>query len=242
MDVEQVVQLVFGIGFGAHVFNQKKPWWARIAYGLVGYELLTRALRDQIEPVLQANGLGRGATDPALSPSGSPLKFQAKSVRTIDERVAYVKQQALKGVKDPVIYKRTRDLLTKKCNGEWCIGERDHKGELGAIFADVRKNVRYTWDPKTYDAFQEPRRTLELQAGDCDDSAALICSMAMSVGYATKLRVVQTTGEATYNHIYPLALMPGGDWVCMDASMPKPFGWEVPMTEVIKFKDFEIDG
>jgi len=175
----------------------------------------------------------------AKAEAGVPLKFEEKRVRTIQERVAHVHQQMIQGTRDPKIYALAREVMTRKCGEDWCIPEKDHKAEATAIFNEVRKRVRYTWDPTDYDAFQTPAKTLALHAGDCDDYVSLTGALLRSIGHKVRSRIVQTTGSSTWNHIY-LAVLVNGQWMPLDPSVKQPAGWEVPASMVLKKQDYDV--
>ena len=169
-----------------------------------------------------------------------PLTFKAYRVRTIQDRVARVHEQMVAGTKDPKIYALAREVLTRRNgNGDWAVREKDHAGEATALFNEVRKRVRYTWDPTDYDAFQTAIRTLELHAGDCDDMTSLMGALLRSVGHQVRSRIVQTKGSTSWNHIY-LTVKVGNDWKVLDPSVDKPAFWEVPDAMVLKKQDFDV--
>lgn len=234
---DQLAKLLIGAGFSMYAFDKSKPWWARLGYGAVGAYTLYSGYKNT--PLL-------GATGPQKSgltmDSGTPLKFQEVRVKTITERVAKLHEQMAKGVRDPAVYKLAREILSKKCGSSWCVPEHDHAGECVALFNAVRERVRYTLDPTFFDAFQNPKKTLELKTGDCDDETSLLGAMLLSTGFSVKSRVVQTVGQTSWNHIYIMAIkspeMP--NWMALDLAVSQPAGWEVPAKLVIKKKDFEV--
>ena len=148
-------------------------------------------------------------------------------------------QQMIAGTKDPKVYSLAREVLSRKSGDSWSVAEKDHKGEVTALFNEVRKRVRYTWDPTDYDAFQTPARTLEMGTADCDDGTSLLGALCRSVGHQVRSRIVQTKGAPTWNHIYLIAKV-GSTWMPLDPSVDKPAGWEVPREMVLKMKDFDV--
>lgn len=241
-NLDKLIGIAIGAAFGARVIDTRKPAWARVAYGAVSYDLISSALRTG-EPLGRApvgpqkTAAGRAAT----SPNQTPLNFEERRVKTIEQRVAFVHEQAVKGTRDPVVYSLAREVLSRKgANGEWAVKEKDNWGEVQALFWEVRRRVRYTWDPTDYDAFQTPRKTLALKAGDCDDQVALLGAMLRSVGYKVRSRIVQTKGEASWNHIYLAVEVPGKGWTPLDPTVDKPPGWEVPKEFVIQKQDFAM--
>ena len=170
-NLDKVIGLALGAAFGARVLDERKAAWARIAYGAVAADLISSALSNG-GPV---PGLGKAPYGPQKSAAGEaakggasqPLNFEERRVKTIEQRVAFVHEQMVKGTRDPVVYALAREVLSRKGpHGEWAVREKDNWGEVQALFWEVRKRVRYTWDPTDYDAFQTPRKTLALKAGD----------------------------------------------------------------------------
>lgn len=130
------------------------------------------------------------------------------------------------------------EILSKRCSppdpktgkGGWCIDEKNWKKECEALFNFYRANVRYTRDPMFVDTFSAPDRTLKTRAADCDDACVVLGTWFALAGASVRFRVVQTSNEATWSHIY-LMVNPNNDgksWIACDATMPHGFGWEVP--------------
>jgi len=254
---ERVAAGLIGAAFGLKIFDAKKPLWARVAYGAVSFDLVTMALKPAVEHPLLGDPKARLAdarskldskfpaqhrttTGPAVSVlHRTETKFVEKRVRTIQERVAHVHLQMIQGTRDPKIYTLAREIVAKKCGDGFCIPEKDAKAEITALFDEVRKRVRYTWDPTDYDAFQTPSKTLALKAGDCDDYVSLLGALCRTIGHQVRSRIVQTKGESTWNHIYLMAKV-GDGWMPLDASMKQPAGWEVPKSAVIRKQDFDV--
>jgi len=240
MTLAQIGTALIGAAFGLKVLDDKKAWWARVAYGAVAFDLIKTATHKDAH-LLGSEKKPLGSVQTAMGPGAAVKtpKFQERRVRTIQERVAYVHEQMLQGTRDPKIYALAREVVTKKCGDDWCLPEKDHRAEATAIFNEVRKRVRYTWDPTDYDAFQTPAKTLELQAGDCDDYVSLTGALLRSLGHKVRSRIVQTKGSDTWNHIY-LVVNINGQWMPLDPSVKQPAGWEVPQAMVIRKQDFDV--
>ena len=237
--MEKLIGLLFGAVFAVRALDAKKPWWARVAYGTVGFDLVSSALRG--EPLADARPKGAQASKLVAGNDGTKLHFEEKRVGTIAERVSLVHEQMVKGTRDPQVYMLAREVLSQRCGDTWCAPEKDPRAELTALFNAVRKRVRYTWDPIDYDAFQTPAKTLQLGTADCDCYVALLGALCRSVNYRVRSRVVQTKGNTTWNHIYLLAAPNGTEqWMSLDPSMNMPAGWEVPKSYVIAMKDFDV--
>jgi len=149
-------------------------------------------------------------------------KMREVPVRRLEDRIKEISKLIDEGKKDPLIrYAAAR--IIQKCPA------RDWGCEVKALFDFVQRNIRYTRDVEGMDTYQRARRTLQLGAGDCDDMTILLGALLQTVGYPIKLKAVSVTGEG-YEHIYPLVGLPPrepGRWVPLDASVPRPLGWEV---------------
>lgn len=167
MNFAKLATGLIGAAFGLRTLDDSKPVWARIAYGAVAFDLISSAVKNEHPPLL-------GKAEAKVESAKAPLNFKKTRVRTIQERVAKVHEQLIQGTHDPAVYALAREVLTKKCGDDWCVPQKDHRAEVTALFDEVKKRVRYTWDPVAYDAFQTPRKTLALKAGDCLPATTLV--------------------------------------------------------------------
>ena len=164
-------------------------------------------------------------------------------VHSIDERVSYIIKLIQKGRSDPRVHELAIRTVSKRCGEDWCIAERDYAGEVKAIFAEVRKRVRYVRDEYGADTFKAAKHTLTWAGGDCDDYSVVLGSLLQSIGYPVKLRVIRTTDSPEWNHIYVLVGVPPGpnaEWIPLDASVNKPAGWEAPRSMIAAVRDFVV--
>lgn len=235
LNINTIAQGLLGAVFAVRVFDGTKPWWSRTGYALVAADCFGDVLKSNTEQ----RELG-ALNDGPLSKLSKPLEFSPHTVRTLQDRVAYIHRQMIAGTRDPKVYELARAVVSKKNpDGSWAVPEKDNWAEAQALFNEVRKRVRYVFDPTDYDAFQSARRTLEMQSGDCDDYSSLLGALCRSVGLQVRTRVVQTKESDTWNHIY-LVVNIGGEWKALDASMNKPAGWEVPADWVVKKQDYDV--
>ena len=71
-----------------------------------------------------------------------------------------------------------------------------------AIAEWVKNNIRYVNEfPET---FQTPPRTVEIEAGDCDDHTTLIATLCENLGIP--MEVVGMKVNGTWKHVFPVAL------------------------------------
>ncbi len=168
---------------------------------------------------------------------------------SLEARIRILIDLIRKGREHPAIRAKTAQILSRKCadpktgHKTWCIGERDWEGEVRAIFALVRDQVRYTRDTYGAELYQSPNRILQFGIGDCDDGVVVLASMLQSVGYPVKLRVTRSKGASDWDHIYLLVAVPprkSARWVALDPSMNKPPGWQVPSHAISAKRDFLV--
>lgn len=91
-----------------------------------------------------------------------------------------------------------------------------------ALFNWVRVRIRYIKDTLNIETIQDPEITAKLQAGDCDDHAALLAALALSVGIPVRF-VVLGPSRQNFQHIYTEMLC-AGRWVPVDTASDLPFG------------------
>lgn len=106
-------------------------------------------------------------------------------------------------------------------------GMRDYACEVTALWNFVVLNIRYTQDQAGEDTYQSLRATLEIGAGDCDDMTIAFATLLRAVGFEqVYARIVSMQGE-TWDHIYPIVVMPNGRRLVLDATeQGKLPGWE----------------
>jgi len=181
--LDTVIGGLLGVAFGLRALDDRRAWWARAAYGAVGFDLLSNAWKG--EELLQMQPATVGKIGLLNEKAIGPLKFQEKKVRSIQERVAYIHEQIVRSTRDPDIYKLARNItshLPEKNSLKGVTAMDSAVGEITAIHAKVQERIRYTFDPLDYDAFQTARKTWELRTGDCLPADTLV----LSAGYKFK--------------------------------------------------------
>lgn len=211
--------------------------------------------------------LGRGTASPAQpqfarSQDGRTVGYH--HVRSLDERVALIRERVRAGGLNPDVHLRAAKVLSRKCqkNGKvhYCTPEKDWIAEQKTLFNAMRDpagelSYRYVRDMLRADTNKGAHLAAEVPGGDCDDSVIVLGSMLESVGHPVKLRVVQTDDEADFNHIYLLAGSPADGvpthWLPLDPTVDEPPGWQVPGADTVArtgrpsgrvkaLKDFDI--
>lgn len=107
-----------------------------------------------------------------MKTSSGLMRVTTHEVRSLDDRLAAIAQQANIGKLDPKVISWARKELSKKCRGgwngeQWCVPEKDTKAEMQAIFNALRRDIRYTSDVAGVDTYAHPKRTLDMGGGDC---------------------------------------------------------------------------
>lgn len=128
------------------------------------------------------------------------------------------------GAKD--FYVRQKAIEIFRLNG---VRPKDRWGEVNALFAWVKRNIRYTRDIFRVELLHSARRMLELRAGDCDDMSILLGAMLIATGHPVRLALVgfNPGRPHVYSHIYPEVNV-RGRWLAVDATMPRSIGWSPP--------------
>ncbi|MFD6432300.1 transglutaminase domain-containing protein [Streptomyces venezuelae] len=148
--------------------------------------------------------------------------------------VGHIRSLILRGGKDMAVRRQAVRLL--KARG---VRPKDYLGEIEALFAWVRRTVRYTRDPYRVELLHSARRMLQLRAGDCDDMTILLGALLQSVGHQVRIVLVgpDAARPGLFTHVYPEAEY-RGRWIALDATMPHPMGWapDSPVKKVVPLR------
>jgi hypothetical protein len=118
-----------------------------------------------------------------------------------------------------------RRLAEQFCQG---LASKDYTSEYLAIYYGILGRTRYMKDPRTVELVKAPYLLADeiLQGGtpsiDCDDYAALLAALDLSVGGSCSLVTVAFRnaffqGQRQYSHVLARALVPGSRaWVIQD--------------------------
>lgn len=104
--------------------------------------------------------------------------------------------------------------------------QKDWAGEVRALNAWVRDNVRYVKDINGIETLHTPEKILEMMAGDCDDKSILLATFLESIGHPARFVAVGPE-KNRYLHVYVQTLI-GKKWVSLEPTEPWPSGKEVP--------------
>ncbi len=127
------------------------------------------------------------------------------------------------GKRDP----KVRELavrVTSSCRG------KDALCEVTTLHAYVRDHVRYIKDITNVERFATPQRTLFLEkAGDCDDSSIALSALLESIGYETRVVLVDPQLTGKFSHVIAQVLL-DDEWHWMETTRKVPFDWKPPFT------------
>jgi len=131
-------------------------------------------------------------------------------------------------------------------------------GRRGRAYATVRDARDFGLDLPVYDIETESHRFYlpehDVVVHNCDDSVILLGAALLSVGHSVRVRVVQTEGNKSWNHVYLMARSDHQNpdaWMALDTTVPRPPGWQVPGADetartgrptgkVLKIKDYKV--
>jgi transglutaminase-like putative cysteine protease len=102
--------------------------------------------------------------------------------------------------------------------------ERDSVSQIRALHEYVRDQIRYVLDVHQVETLADPATTLRRRVGDCDDQATLLCSMAESIGYPSRLVVAGYSDASSFEHVYCQLLGDGIWWDCDPTERGLNFG------------------
>jgi transglutaminase-like putative cysteine protease len=99
--------------------------------------------------------------------------------------------------------------------------------EIDALFDWVKRNIEFRGEYE--ETLQSPEATINLGAGDCDDQATLLATMAKSLGYESRFKVIALNDSADeFSHVYvEVRDKQTGVWIALDPTVARAYpGWE----------------
>jgi len=104
---------------------------------------------------------------------------------------------------------------------------RDWSGEIRALHAFVRDQIRYMMDPEDIELVQTCEKTLELRTGDCDDKSTLLAAMLKTAGHPARFAAVGLNGEG-FSHVLVQTRI-AESWIWLETILAGvPAGWCPP--------------
>jgi len=147
----------------------------------------------------------------------------ARKTFGIPEKIRLIGDLILNGLK----VRENHNIITSVLR---YVPSHDVLAELQAIYAAVRKAVRYTDDPVGLDSVKRYDVILVQRTGDCADMSVVTGVLLMMAGYPVRLKVVRPKGILV-SHIYPLAGVPKyrpTTWIPVDPVYGRGVGKEPP--------------
>jgi len=166
--------------------------------------------------------------------------FQTPSWPGVPTKIRQIRKLVEMGKRDPKIY-ALAGQITFAAN----VAGKDQVGELKALYDYVAKEVPWRSDINKVETFADPASTLEWHRGDCDDHTSLLMSLAESMGYSTKARVIERKGAGGPSHIYPMVGLPRSaprKWIPLDIAGGQGPNWELAKKLVGKTVDYGVFG
>ena len=102
--------------------------------------------------------------------------------------------------------------------------------QIAAVYDFVKSNVKYQPDPTEAELFIAPWKMVEMvelgiARGDCDDMNLFAGSLLGSLGYGTKLILLDTAGKGFDHVICEVYSDRVEKWIFVDTSSTTPLGW-----------------
>jgi transglutaminase-like putative cysteine protease len=88
------------------------------------------------------------------------------------------------------------------------------------IFEWIRQNIRLVPDIRNVEFVAGVQYTLKIGAGDCDDISVLVGAMLESIGFETRIHVINTNPDGEYNHVFVDYKGSDGEWTPCDPTRP----------------------
>jgi transglutaminase-like putative cysteine protease len=129
-----------------------------------------------------------------------------------------MRQFVLDAVRDPS--QGVRDLALS------IIGNAAYVGQVRALQLWVQQNIRYIRDPPDLELVQTPQKTLQWQAGDCDDQSVLIAALLTSIGHPCQF-MAMGFGGGPLEHVLTRTKI-GTQWVSVETIKPVALGFTPP--------------
>jgi transglutaminase-like putative cysteine protease len=107
------------------------------------------------------------------------------------------------------------------------VRNEDFYGEIAALHAFVRDEIRYVQDVNGVETLRPPLDTLALGAGDCDDKSVLLAALLESIGHPARYTAVAFEPDL-FEHVYVESRFDwrGRKWLPLETTKEVPPGWE----------------
>ena len=144
---------------------------------------------------------------------------------SIDDLISSLSRFKSEGSRDP----KVRQLAEIAVAGE--------SDQIAAVHKFVRGTFPYQPDPENAELFIHPRKVAQdyfsgrIRRFDCDDSALLSSAMLSSLGYETRILLVELRGPGIDHALAQVKTSIG--WLAVDAVSSRPMGWIEQYKQVV---------
>lgn len=136
-----------------------------------------------------------------------------------------MRQLAREAIRDPA--QRIRETALS------IVGGAGYVGQVRAIQQWIQDNIRYILDPTDdtggVELVQTPQKTLDYQAGDCDDQSVLAASLLSALGHPSRFIAIGFQGQDLSHVLTQTKIGSSGndaqDWVSLETIRPEALGW-----------------
>lgn len=192
---------------------------------------------------------------PAQTPAGidiaverrpAPEGTDAATLATVRMMCEYIQQ----GISDPLV-QRCADYAFQKFGG----GVDSPAAKAWAVFWYVKHCVKFQLDEATMfrvgdrdqqDLLVAPPVLVRMQkpAEDCDGFTMLCAALCSILGVDVVIAVVAASpgDPSRWSHVFPCAILPGGQVLPLDASHGVGPGWMVPPEHIFRWQAFTLEG
>jgi len=126
------------------------------------------------------------------------------------------------GKTDPAFQEIIRKVVNAAMPGQW----KNYRREAEILLAWVKQTVNYRRDPVDVELLQDVWRTLDTQAGDCDDFSILLGAALESIGSPIRFVTVSTRPDHSPSHVYIESFI-DGRWTPLDGIIKNSHvGWQ----------------
>lgn len=181
---------------------------------------------------LQPGGCGAGAsrwTNPKITSVDLPADADQATYATVRHMEKLVHGPG--GVRSPEVRAAAIEAVKGVARGQ---------AEVDSVYNWVRSNIEFRGEYS--ESLQEPRVTLQLAAGDCDDHAMLLAALLMSLGHRVRFRTValRSNPDQQFSHVYlEVQDRRTKQWLPMDTTVGYGFpGWAP--TNVSRSKSYRV--
>lgn len=143
---------------------------------------------------------------PITTPNGlgfTPFESKSTPNPRLADVVNWMKKFAHSGKVDPAIRGLATEIIKEITPG-------DYASEALALYYWVCANIRYVRDPSDVEYVQDPRRTVQSRAADCDDEATLLAALLMTIGNTCAFEIVSFSNPPSPTHVYVSVDTPKG--------------------------------